>query len=401
MERNFKYLKGRKFYLSSRKKSIKESYPKMIRVVSNIKNDEMAAYIEDYGNCKNYDTECRVFVIKESDLFDYYTPLTPKGVATLQFCEDTITKDKSIFLIFNKYIKEDYEKEDIKDSDIVIFCLNKQLDYIIALQFGLEKITRPDALSPLSIFESYQTMPINSIIGSDRFVLKGSLPNIIYDPDEVVNILYNDSVYLYYEDNFESIKDLLEVDTIKATMATEVPLNSDGTEFKTIEISFSNIYNSLNKQFIEGNIATVLNCFPMVGIDSYDEFIELYGNLLIGDYKDKDKTIEAKYHSIINLLYILSHTTKGDSIVISNRNLEDKLNYIELKKLGFKKYEYDHSSMIRNNDPKYKIVLVKFDNDEVAILKIKVVKDLEQMKIGNSEDDVMSPEELSKFMNLS
>jgi len=94
MERNFKYLKGRKFYLSSRKKSIKESYPKMIRVVSNIKNDEMAAYIEDYGNCKNYDTECRVFVIKESDLFYYYTPLTPKGVATLQFCEDTITKDK-------------------------------------------------------------------------------------------------------------------------------------------------------------------------------------------------------------------------------------------------------------------------------------------------------------------
>ena len=57
--------------------------------------------------------------------------------------------------------------------------------------------------------------------------------------------------------------------------------------------------------------------------------------------------------------------------------------------------------MIRNNDPKYKIVLVKFDNDEVAILKIKVVKDLEQMKIGNSEDDTMSPEELSKFMNLS
>ena len=57
--------------------------------------------------------------------------------------------------------------------------------------------------------------------------------------------------------------------------------------------------------------------------------------------------------------------------------------------------------MIRNNDPKYKIVLVKFDNDEVAILKIKVVKDLEQMKIGNSKDDTMSPEELSKFMNLS
>ena len=30
-----------------------------------------------------------------------------------------------------------------------------------------------------------------------------------------------------------------------------------------------------------------------------------------------------------------------------------------------------------------------------------LVKDLEQMKIGNSEDDTMSPEELSKFMNLS
>lgn len=400
MERNFKYLKGRKFYLSSRKKSIRDSYPKLIRVVSNIKNGEMAVYIEDYGNYDGGD-DCRVIIIKESELFDYFTPLTPKGVATLQFCEDTTTKDKAIFLIFNKYIKEDYDQADIKNSDIHIFCLNKQLDAILALQFGLEKVVRPDALSPLSIFESFQTMPINSIINTDRFVLKGSLPNIIYDPDEIVNVLYNDSVYLYYEDNYESIKDLLEIHTIKATMSTEVPINTEATEFKTVQIPFSSIYNSLNSTFIDGNIATVLNCFPMVEVESYEEFIELYGNLLIGDYKDKDEATEIKYHSMINLLYILAYTPSGDPVLLSNTNLEDKLKYIELDKLGFKKYEYDHSSMIRNNDPKYKIVLVKFENDEVAILKIKVVKDLDQMKIGNSEEDAMSEEELSKFLMLS
>ena len=400
MERNFKYLKGRKFYLSSRKKSIRDSYPKLIRVVSNIKNGEMAVYIEDYGNYEG-DDDCRVMIMKESELFDYFTPLTPKGVATLQFCEDTTTKDKAIFLIFNKYIKEDYDQTDIKNSDIHIFCLNKQLDAILALQFGLEKVVRPDALSPLSIFESFQTMPINSIINTDRFVLKGSLPNIIYDPDEIVNVLYNDSVYLYYEDNYEYIKDLLEIHTIKATMSTEVPINAEATEFKTIQIPFSSIYNSLNSTFIDGNIATVLNCFPMVEVESYEEFIELYGNLLIGDYKDKDEATEIKYHSMINLLYILAYTPSGDPVLLSNTNLEDKLKYIELDKLGFKKYEYDHSSMIRNNDPKYKIVLVKFENDEVAILKIKVVKDLDQMKIGNSEEDTMSEEELSKFLMLS
>ena len=69
MERNFKYLKGRKFYLSSRKKSIRDSYPKLIRVVSNIKNGEMAVYIEDYGNYEG-DDDCRVTIIKESELFD-------------------------------------------------------------------------------------------------------------------------------------------------------------------------------------------------------------------------------------------------------------------------------------------------------------------------------------------
>ena len=37
----------------------------------------------------------------------------------------------------------------------------------------------------------------------------------------------------------------------------------------------------------------------------------------------------------------------------------------------------------------------------IAILKIKVVKDLDQMKIGNSEEDTMSEEELSKFLMLS
>lgn len=139
----------------------------------------------------------------------------------------------------------------------------------------------------------------------------------------------------------------------------------------------------------------------MVGVESYDEFVKLYGELVIGDYKDKDEFKKAKYNSLINLLYILCYTTLGDPVILTNNDIDYKLKYIELDKVGFKKYEYDHISTIRNNDPKYKIVLIKFDNDEIAILKLKVVKDLDLMKIGNSEDDTMSEEEFSKFMNLS
>ena len=398
MERNFKYLKGRKFYLSSRKKDVKETYPKLIRILYVNKSDNvMVSYIEDYGG---YNSDKKSFVISEEDLFKYYTALTPKGVATIQFCEDKFTNEKGIFLILNKYIKEDYEPEDIKDTDIAIISLSKILKKSIAEKFDIDEIESDNRfVTPLSIFEQYQMMPISSLIGTDRFNLNGSIPNIIYDPEEEVNIMYTDTVYLYYEDNAGSLGRLLEIDNIKAKMHCDIP-ESYGLDNNRIEISFSDIYNSLDSSFINGNLASILNCFPMPGISNYKEFEKLYGDLIIGDYKNKGEELEAKYNSIINLLYILTYTTKGDPVFLSNEDIDYKLQYIELNKMGFKKYDYDHISVIRNNDPKYKIVLVKFDNKEIAILKLKVVKDIDQMKIGNSETDVMSAEELSKFMNL-
>ena len=253
-------------------------------------------------------------------------------------------------------------------------------------------------MSPLSIFESYQLMPLSSIINTDRFNLKGSIPEIIYDPDEVIDTKFKGISYLYYEDNYESLKGLIGIEDLSGTFKTKNPV--DGNE-GPITIKFSTIYNNLDSTFINGNLCTILNCFPMVGVESYDEFVKLYGELVIGDYKDKDEFKKVKYNSLINLLYILCYTTLGDPVILTNNDIDYKLKYIELDKVGFKKYEYDHISTIRNNDPKYKIVLIKFDNDEIAILKLKVVKDLDLMKIGNSEDDTMSEEEFSKFMNLS
>lgn len=401
MERNFKYFRGRKFYLSTRRSSIKATYPKLIRVISEMKNGKIFAYVEDFGEVPIEDENKRMFEIEESELFDFYTALTPKGVCTVEVCVDTKTKENGVFLIFNKYIKEDYILEDIKDADIVIISLSKELDRLAARTLGIESSDKKrykDDMSPLSIFEPYQLMPLNSIINTDRFNLKGSIPEIIYDPDEVIDTKFKGVSYLYYEDNYESLKGLIGIENLSGTFRAKDP--EEGNE-GPITIKFSTIYNNLDSTFINGNLCTILNCFPMVGVESYDEFVKLYGELVIGDYKDKDEFKKVKYNSLINLLYILCYTTLGDPVILTNNDIDYKLKYIELDKVGFKKYEYDHISTIRNNDPKYKIVLIKFDNDEIAILKLKVVKDLDLMKIGNSEDDVMSEEEFSKFMNLS
>ena len=404
MERNFKYFRGRKFYLSTRRSSIKATYPKLIRAISEMKNGKIFAYVEDFGEVPIEDENKRMFEIEESELFDFYTALTPKGVCTVQVCVDTRTKENGVFLIFNKYIKEDYIPEDIKDADVVIISLSKELDRLASKTLGVDlkyKKTYNYDMSPLSIFEPYQLMPLNSIINTDRFNLKGSIPEIIYDPDGVIDMKFKGVSYLYYEDNYESLKGLIGIENLSGTFKAKDSEN--GTE-GPVTIKFSSIYNNLDSRFIDGNLCTILNCFPMVGVDSYDEFVKLYGELVIGDYKDKDEFKKIKYNSLINLLYILCYTTMGDPVlltILTNNDIDYKLKYIELDKVGFKKYEYDHISTIRNNDPKYKIVLVKFDNDEIAILKLKVVKDLDLMKIGNSEDDTMSEEEFSKFMNLS
>ena len=402
MERNFKYFRGRKFYLSTRRSSIKATYPKLIRAISEMKDGKIFAYVEDFGEVPIEDENKRMFEIEESELFDFYTALTPKGVCTVQACVDTKTKENGVFLIFNKYIKEDYVIEDIKDTDIVIISLSKELDRLASRTLGIEssykKQYKNSSMSPLSIFEPYQLMPLNSIINTDRFNLKGSIPEIIYDPDGVVDTKFKGVSYLYYEDNYESLKGLIGIENLSGTFRAKYP--EDGSE-GPVTIKFSTIYNNLDSTFINGNLCTILNCFPMVGVESYDEFVKLYGELVIGDYKDKDEFKKIKYNSLINLLYILCYTTMGDPVILTNNDIYYKLKYIELDKVGFKKYEYDHISTIRNNDPKYKIVLVKFDNDEIAILKLKVVKDLDLMKIGNSEDDVMSEEEFSKFVNLS
>lgn len=401
MERNFKYFRGRKFYLSTRRSSIKATYPKLIRAISEMKNGKIFAYVEDFGEVPIEDENKRMFEIEESELFDFYTALTPKGVCTVEVCVDTKTKENGIFLIFNKYIKEDYVPEDIKDADIVIISLSKELDRLASRALGVDfkdKKVYKDAMSPLSIFESYQLMPLSSIINTDRFNLKGSIPEIIYDPDEVIDTKFKGISYLYYEDNYESLKGLIGIENLSGTFKAKD--SEDGTE-GPVTIKFSSIYNNLDSTFIDGNLCTILNCFPMVGVESYDEFVKLYGELVIGDYKDKDEFKKVKYNSLINLLYILCYTTLGDPVILTNNDIDYKLKYIELDKVGFKKYEYDHISTIRNNDPKYKIVLIKFDNDEIAIFKLKVVKDLDLMKIGNSEDDTMSEEEFSKFMNLS
>lgn len=402
MERNFKYFRGRKFYLSTRRSSIKATYPKLIRAISEMKDGKLFAYVEDFGEVPIEDENKRMFEIEESELFDFYTALTPKGVCTVQACVDTKTKENGVFLIFNKYIKEDYVIEDIKDTDIVIISLSKELDRLASRTLGIEssykKQYKNSSMSPLSIFEPYQLMPLNPIINTDRFNLKGSIPEIIYDPDGVVDTKFKGVSYLYYEDNYESLKGLIGIENLSGTFRAKYP--EDGSE-GPVTIKFSTIYNNLDSTFINGNLCTILNCFPMVGVESYDEFVKLYGELVIGDYKDKDEFKKIKYNSLINLLYILCYTTMGDPVILTNNDIDYKLKYIELDKVGFKKYEYDHISTIRNNDPKYKIVLVKFDNDEIAILKLKVVKDLDLMKIGNSEDDVMSEEEFSKFVNLS
>lgn len=403
MERNFKYFRGRKFYLSTRRSSIKATYPKLIRAISEMKNGKVFAYVEDFGEVPIEDENKRMFEIEESELFDFYTALTPKGVCTVQVCVDTRTKENGVFLIFNKYIKEDYIQEDIKDADVVIISLSKELDRLASKTLGVDlkyKKTYNYDMSPLSIFEPYQLMPLNSIINTDRFNLKGSIPEIIYDPDGVIDMKFKGVSYLYYEDNYESLKGLIGIENLSGTFKAKD--SEDGAE-GPVTIKFSSIYNNLDSTFIDGNLCTILNCFPMVGVESYDEFVKLYGELVIGDYKDKDEFKKVKYNSLINLLYILCYTSMGggDPIILTKYDIEYKLKYIELDKAGFKKYEYDHISTIRNNDPKYKIVLVKFDNDEIAILKLKVVKDLDLMKIGNSEDDTMSEEEFSKFMNLS
>lgn len=404
MERNFKYFRGRKFYLSTRRSSIKATYPKLIRAISEMKDGKIFAYVEDFGEVPIEDENKRMFEIEESELFDFYTALTPKGVCTVEVCVDTKTKENGVFLIFNKYIKEDYVAEDIKDSDIVIISLSKELDRDAARTLGIEsgdKKQYKDSMSPLSIFEPYQLMPLNSIINTDRFNLKGSIPEIIYDPDGVIDTKFKGVSYLYYEDNYESLKGLIGIENLSGTFRAKYPKDDPEGSITIVTIKFSTIYNNLDSTFINGNLCTILNCFPMVGVESYDEFVKLYGELVIGDYKNKDEFKKAKYNSLINLLYILCYTTLGDPVILTNNDIDYKLKYIELDKVGFKKYEYDHISTIRNNDPKYKIVLIKFDNDEIAILKLKVVKDLDLMKIGNSEDDVMSEEEFSKFMNLS
>ena len=403
MERNFKYFRGRKFYLSTRRSSIKVTYPKLIRAISEMKNGKVFAYVENFGEVPIEDENKRMFEIEESELFEFYTALTPKGVCTVQVCVDTRTKENGVFLIFNKYIKEDYIQEDIKDADVVIISLSKELDRLASKTLGVDlkyKKTYNYDMSPLSIFEPYQLMPLNSIINTDRFNLKGSIPEIIYDPDGVIDMKFKGVSYLYYEDNYESLKGLIGIENLSGTFKAKD--SEDGAE-GPVTIKFSSIYNNLDSTFIDGNLCTILNCFPMVGVESYDEFVKLYGELVIGDYKDKDEFKKVKYNSLINLLYILCYTSMGggDPIILTKYDIEYKLKYIELDKAGFKKYEYDHISTIRNNDPKYKIVLVKFDNDEIAILKLKVVKDLDLMKIGNSEDDTMSEEEFSKFMNLS
>ena len=404
MERNFKYFRGRKFYLSTRRSSIKATYPKLIRAISEMKNGKIFAYVEDFGEVPIEDENKRMFEIEESELFDFYTALTPKGVCTVEACVDTKTKENGVFLIFNKYIKEDYVTEDIKDSDIVIISLSKELDRDAARTLGIESSDKKqykDSMSPLYIFEPYQLMPLNSIINTDRFNLKGSIPEIIYDPDGVIDTKFKGVSYLYYEDNYESLKGLIGIENLSGTFRAKYPKDDPEGSVTIVTIKFSTIYNNLDSTFINGNLCTILNCFPMVGVESYDEFVKLYGELVIGDYKDKDEFKKAKYNSLINLLYILCYTTLGDPVILTNNDIDYKLKYIELDKVGFKKYEYDHISTIRNNDPKYKIVLIKFDNDEIAILKLKVVKDLDLMKIGNSEDDTMSEEEFSKFMNLS
>lgn len=404
MERNFKYFRGRKFYLSTRRSSIKATYPKLIRAISEMKDSKIFAYVEDFGEVPIEDENKRMFEIEESELFDFYTALTPKGVCTVEVCVDTKTKENGVFLIFNKYIKEDYVAEDIKDSDIVIISLSKELDRDAARTLGIESSDKKqykDSMSPLSIFEPYQLMPLNSIINTDRFNLKGSIPEIIYDPDGVIDTKFKGVSYLYYEDNYESLKGLIGIENLSGTFRAKYPKDDPEGSVTIVTIKFSTIYNNLDSTFINGNLCTILNCFPMVGVESYDEFVKLYGELVIGDYKDKDEFKKVKYNSLINLLYILCYTTLGDPVILTNNDIDYKLKYIELDKVGFKKYEYDHISTIRNNDPKYKIVLIKFDNDEIAILKLKVVKDLDLMKIGNSEDDVMSEEEFSKFMNLS
>lgn len=404
MERNFKYFRGRKFYLSTRRSSIKATYPKLIRAISEMKDGKIFAYVEDFGEVHIEDENKRMFEIEESELFDFYTALTPKGVCTIEVCVDTKTKENGVFLIFNKYIKEDYVAEDIKDSDIVIISLSKELDRDAARTLGIESSDKKqykDSMSPLSIFEPYQLMPLNSIINTDRFNLKGSIPEIIYDPDGVIDTKFKGVSYLYYEDNYESLKGLIDIENLSGTFRAKYPKDDPEGSVTTVTIKFSTIYNNLDSTFINGNLCTILNCFPMVGVESYDEFVKLYGELVIGDYKTEDEFKKAKYNSLINLLYILCYTTLGDPVILTNNDIDYKLKYIELDKVGFKKYEYDHISTIRNNDPKYKIVLIKFDNDEIAILKLKVVKDLDLMKIGNSEDDTMSEEEFSKFMNLS
>lgn len=404
MERNFKYFRGRKFYLSTRRSSIKATYPKLIRAISEMKDGKIFAYVEDFGEVPIEDENKRMFEIEESELFDFYTALTPKGVCTVEVCVDTKTKENGVFLIFNKYIKEDYVAEDIKDSDIVIISLSKELDRDAARTLGIEsgdKKQYKDSMSPLSIFEPYQLMPLNSIINTDRFNIKGSIPEIIYDPDGVIDTKFKGVSYLYYEDNYESLKGLIGIENLSGTFRAKYPKDDPEGSITIVTIKFSTIYNNLDSTFINGNLCTILNCFPMVGVESYDEFVKLYGELVIGDYKDKDEFKKVKYNSLINLLYILCYTTLGDPVILTNNDIDYKLKYIELDKVGFKKYEYDHISTIRNNDPKYKIVLIKFDNDEIAILKLKVVKDLDLMKIGNSEDDTMSEEEFSKFMNLS
>lgn len=404
MERNFKYFRGRKFYLSTRRSSIKATYPKLIRAISEMKDGKIFAYVEDFGEVPIEDENKRMFEIEESELFDFYTALTPKGVCTVEVCVDTKTKENGVFLIFNKYIKEDYVAEDIKDSDIVIISLSKELDRDAARTLGIEsgdKKQYKDSMSPLSIFEPYQLIPLNSIINTDRFNIKGSIPEIIYDPDGVIDTKFKGVSYLYYEDNYESLKGLIGIENLSGTFRAKYPKDDPEGSITIVTIKFSTIYNNLDSTFINGNLCTILNCFPMVGVESYDEFVKLYGELVIGDYKDKDEFKKVKYNSLINLLYILCYTTLGDPVILTNNDIDYKLKYIELDKVGFKKYEYDHISTIRNNDPKYKIVLIKFDNDEIAILKLKVVKDLDLMKIGNSEDDTMSEEEFSKFMNLS
>ena len=404
MERNFKYFRGRKFYLSTRRSSIKATYPKLIRAISEMKDGKIFAYVEDFGEVPIEDENKRMFEIEESELFNFYTALTPKGVCTVEACVDTKTKENGVFLIFNKYIKEDYVTEDIKDSDIVIISLSKELDRDAARTLGIESSDKKqykDSMSPLSIFEPYQLMPLNSIINTDRFNLKGSIPEIIYDPDGVIDIKFKGVSYLYYEDNYESLKGLIGIENLSGTFRAKYPKDDPEGSVTIVTIKFSTIYNNLDSTFINGNLCTILNCFPMVGVESYDEFVKLYGELVIGDYKTEDEFKKAKYNSLINLLYILCYTTLGDPVILTNNDIDYKLKYIELDKVGFKKYEYDHISTIRNNDPKYKIVLIKFDNDEIAILKLKVVKDLDLMKIGNSEDDTMSEEEFSKFMNLS